>query len=294
MYSRSKYKDIDETSWMSIRNPVATIKYDGANFFMPVSSDGSLSFISRRPSVKGGYPDRTLQLPQLTDKKYPELAGHVYNVELIHTGFNKANVESHRIVSGILNSLPARSIDTQNKIGPVRAVLHNVINPDFPTYKDKMDHLKRVESFVGKPDLIYAAKTYSNPSDIHSLIRSTKAGGQEGVIITSLTEPEDVNVRYKVKHKEHYNLKITDIIQEIDKDGNPKQSMGAVVVCDASGRQVAKVGSGFSRNERIDAWNNPKDWIGRLIQVETMGLAHKMLRMPIYNGDADGDIDTVE
>jgi hypothetical protein len=172
--------------------------------------------------------------------------------------------------------------------------MHNVINPDFSTYKEKMDHLKKVESIFGKPDLIYAAKTYNTPAEIHALIQSTKARNQEGVIITSLTDPESVNIRYKVKHKKLYNLKITDIIQEVDKHGNTKDSMGAVAVIDASGRQVARVGSGFSRNERIDAWKNPKSWIGRLIQVETMGLAHKMLRMPIYNGDADGDIDLVE
>lgn len=293
MFQRAKYKEVYDSSWMDLPNPAATLKYDGGHYYVPVSADGSLSFISRRPSVKGGYPDRTAQLPHLTDRKFPELAGQVFSSELIHTGFNKAAPESHRQVSGILNSLPGRSIDTQQRTGPVRAVLLDVINPDIATYGDKISHLKKVEAILGKPDLIYSVTPVTTIAGIHDLIRSTKAQGREGVIITSMTAHESANPRLKVKHKLLYNLRVVRIIQEVDINGNPKESMGALEVVDASGRVVGKVGTGFSRLQRIDAWINPDKWIGELIQVETMGLAKDMLRMPVYNGDPDGDIDLV-
>lgn len=294
MYTRAKYKDSNDLTWTAIRDPVGTIKYDGANFWMPVSEDGSLSFISRRPSVKGGFPNRTPALPHLTTTKHPEFAGHIYNVELIHTGFDKNNVDSHRTVSGILNSLPERAINTQKVLGPIRAVIHNVINPEFGTYKDKLEHLKHVEERIGKPDLIYSPPTFTGHSAISDLINSTRQRKQEGVIITSLSTPESHNPRVKIKHKITYNLRVSRILQEFDKNGSPKESMGSLEVVDATGRVVANVGSGFSRAQRLDAWNNKEEWLGKLIQVETMGLARNLLRMPIYNGDADGDLDTVE
>lgn len=296
MYDRAKYKDHTEESkhdWRTLSDPVATLKYDGANYWMPVAEDGSLSFISRRESVKGGFPNRTLSLPHLTSKKLPQFAGHVYNVELIHTGDNKHNVESHRAVSGILNSLPERAQLTQLNMGPVRAVLHNVVNPVFETYKDKMAHLKEVEKAFGAPDLLWSAPLYEGHAAIQRLIDATKMRNQEGVIITSMSRPEHSNVRIKIKHKVLHNLRVSKILQEVDKDGNPKQSMGSVEVQDGTGRVVANVGSGFSRADREDAFKNPSAWLGRLIQVESMGLAKNLLRMPIYNGDADGDIDVV-
>jgi hypothetical protein len=296
MFPRHKYKEVpaaDPSSWAHVKDPAGTIKYDGANFWMNVSGDGSLSFISRRPSVKGGYPDRTASLPHITDKKYPEFAGHVYNVELIHTGFNKSNPESHRAVSGILNSLPARAISTQQATGPVRVVLHNTLNPSFPTYREKLLHMKRVEEVIGKPDMLFVAEPHVTPASIKELIQRTKARGQEGVIITSLSEHEDDNLRLKIKHKLLLNLRITNIIQEVDKDGNLKNSMGAVEVSDSTGKPVGKVGTGFSRNQRTEAWEHPELWMGRVIQVSSMGIAAKALGMPVFNGDADGDVDEV-
>jgi hypothetical protein len=293
MFERAKYKDVDGSNWLTLKDPVATKKYDGANFWATLSEDGSLSFISRRESVHGGYPDRTSQLPQLTDKKYPSLAGHVYNVELIHTGFDKNTPEDHRLVSGILNSLKPRAIETQEKTGPVRAVIHNVVNPTFNTYAEKLVHIKGVEKLMGKPDLIFAAPHVTGHSNIHALIQHTKDTDQEGVIITSLTKPEAENTRFKIKHKKMFNLRVVKIIQEIDKDGNPKPSMGALEVVDASGRAMARVGTGFNRRERIDAFEHPENWLQKLIQVESMGLAKDSLRMPVYNGDADGELDLV-
>jgi hypothetical protein len=293
MYSRAKYKDIDYNEWLHLKDPVGTLKYDGASFFIPVSSDGSLSFLSRRPSVKGGFPDRTESLPHLTAKKLPEYAGNVYNVELIHTGKSKDAVESHRVVSGILNSLPARAINTQLQIGPVRAVLHNVINPEFSTYKEKLLHMKQLEKDFGNPEILFVATPHITRKDIHKLIERTKSSNQEGVVVTSLTTPEYENIRYKIKHKITHNLRVIDIVQEIDKDGNPKQSMGALICADSKGNPVAKVGTGFTRNQRIDAWTNPTNWLGKGIQVESMGFSVNALRSPVYNGDADGDIDTL-
>ena len=291
MYERHKYKEVS-TSFLPEPDHVATLKRDGANYFVPVAEDGSLAFISRRESVRGGYPDRTASLPHLTAKKLPQYAGNVYNVELIHTGHTKNFPESHRQLSGILNSLPERAKATQAALGPIRAVLHNVINPDLGTYSEKRKHMEEVVAALDIPEVFFLDEAHTGPA-IRDLIESTRRHGREGVIITSLTRPESDNPRLKIKHKLHHNLRISKIIQEVDKNGNLKNSMGAAEVSDASGKVVGTVGTGWSRADRLSAFQRPSEWVGRLIQVESMGLALNKLRSPVYNGDADGDIDLV-
>lgn len=295
MYERAKYLDPGKADWTALLNPVATKKWDGAHFFLRVEGDGSLRYFSRRQSVQGHFPERTEQLPQLTQNKLPHLAGNVYSVELVHTGPKRTESESHTRVSGILNSLPAKSIADQQEHGPIRAVLLDVINPPLPTYRDKLLHLKEMEKSFGKPDLLFAPDPKITKKDIVKLIDDTRKRGQEGVIVTCLDTPETSNKRIKIKHRNTFNLKVSRVLQEFDKDGKPKQSMGAVMVVDRSGREVAAVGSGFSRAQREEAWRNPSSWVGRLIQVETTGLAKEggRLRHPVYNGDADGSLDYV-
>jgi hypothetical protein len=296
MYARQKYVEQAAQAWQQIKDPVATKKYDGSHFFMEVQSDGSLKFYSRRMSVKGHYPERSSQLPHLTDKKLPHLAGHVYSVELIHTGKSKENKESHPAASGILNSLPQRAIETQKETGPIRAVLLDVINPPLPTYGDKIKHMEQVEKEFGKPEVLFVPKYEKTKAGIAKLLEQTKREGREGIIATSLTVPEPINPRTKIKHFDTYNLQISKILQEYDIHGNPKESMGAVECIDRSGRVVATVGTGWSREQRIDAWRNPRKWIGNLIQVKTMGWGSVggKLRMPVYNGEPDGELDLIQ
>lgn len=293
MFPRAKYKDPTELHWSAVPDPVATIKYDGANFFMVFDAEGSPRFISRRPSVKGGFPDRTKSLPHLAGGKVPELAGHVFNVELIHTGLTKSAPESHREVSGILNSLPPRAIATQAAKGPVRAVMHNVLNPEFTTYKDKLLYMKKAEGLLGKPELIFVAEPHLASEGVARLISSTEHTGREGVIVTSLSAHESVNPRVKIKHRTTHNVTVSAVNQEIDISGKPKNSAGSLEIKDATGAVVGNVGSGFSRALREEIWAKPEEWVGRIIQVRSRGIAARRLQEPVYNGDADGEVDRI-
>jgi len=286
MFQRAKYVEPRKLLWQDIPNPAATIKYDGGHYYLSVQSDGSLKYYSRRESVKGGFPERSAQIPHLSNVKLPQYAGHVYSVELIHTGKDKNNKESHPAVSGILNSLLPRSIETQLNTGPVRAVLLDVINPPLPTYKEKIAHLKEVEKAFGKPALMFVPEIATTKPEIIKLIERTKAEGREGIIVTSLTKPESINPRIKIKHFDTYNLRVVRIIQEEDTHGNLKPSMGAMDCVDSSGRVVCTVGTGFSKELREEIWRNQFKWIGKLIQVKTMGLGSVggKLRAPVFNG----------
>lgn len=294
MYPRPIYKDKALDLSTLTDNHVATLKKDGASFFVNINPDGTLTYISRRPSVKGGFPDRTASLPHLSDLKLSPYASTVLNVELHHTGPTPHAVESSRQVAGILNSLPPRAIATQEAIGPVRAALINVVSPVLKTYREKLNYMKQIEEAAGKPDLFFVPEAHVGKEAIEALIKSTKAQGREGVIVTHLDTPEDVNVRHKFVHKVHYNLYISAIHQAQDIYGKPKEEAGAFDLTDATGKYVGRVGTGLSRAQRIEAHFHPELYIGRLIKVTSRGKDKDALRQPVYDGDADGDPDTVQ
>jgi hypothetical protein len=93
-----------------------------------------------------------------------------------------------------------------------------------------------------------------------------------------------------------YNLRVKGMQQEVDIKGNKKDSMGALVLEDATGREVGKCGTGFTKEEREDFWKNPSMVLGKLIQVKTKGLVKEegYIRAGVYNGFSDGEIDKVE
>ena len=292
MFSRANYKE--DSSWSNIPDTAASVKHDGANYFMVFDRQGSPSFFSRRPSVKGGFPNRTSQLPHLTSKPLPQFANQVINIELIHTGHSSQGKEDHPRLSGILNSLPEKSIKSQEEHGPVRAVMIDVIHPKINTYGEKLEHMKKIEEAFGKPELLKSVSVKIGSKGINDLIDSTRNTGKEGVIITSLTEPETSNTRIKVKHTNTYNLKVKRVNQEYDILGNPKDSAGSLTVVDSSGKEVADVGSGFSKEQRKEIWNNPDNWVGREIQVKGRTPSRNRIIAPVYNGDSDGSLDMIK
>jgi hypothetical protein len=290
MFTRAKYKQGQD--WTSLENPAASVKLDGGHYFLAIDNHGEAKFISRRKGVKGNYPERQASLPHLSGPYPEDFRGNVFSVELIHTGHHPGP-ESHPQASGILNSLPDRAMATQVATGPIRAVLLDVIHPALPTYGQKISYLKSLETQYNKPNVLYAIPVETNPSRIADLIDSTRSEGREGVIITSMTAPETNNPRIKIKHCQTYNLVVTGITQEVGQDTRPKESAGALIVSDSTGREVASVGTGLSHDLRKEIWKNKPAWIGKLIQVKTFGLKVNRLASPVFNGDADGEVDTI-
>ncbi len=291
---RHKYKEIYHyEDLLKIPDPVGSKKWDGAAFWIVFDKNGKPHFISRRPSVTGEPIERTAQLPHVADVELPEFANHVFYSELVHTGKSLEDNEKHNVLSGILNSSLPKSLEAQKQLGPIRVILTDMKHPEKQTYREKRETLERLKNAWNKPGLVETADWKEGPKAIVDLLDLTRRKKNEGIIITSDSIPEHLNTRYKVKHTNTYNLKVTGIQQEIDKHGNPKESMGGLHLADASGKEVATVGTGFSREERLHAWKNPHDWIGKLIQVKAMPPTARRLRAPVYNGEADGEWDTL-
>jgi hypothetical protein len=291
MHSRAKYNDTFKKG-SDDKPKLSSLKYDGASYFLCYDHYGIPTFVSRRPSVTGAVIEKADRVPHLA-KTLPSQAGKVYNVELIHTGHDPYALESHARVSGLLNSLPERSIREQSQDGPIRAVVFDMIEPRVSTFNDKLPHIQGLISDFGDTNLMFHPEYAHGVEGMNALIEKSKKEGREGVITLDPTAPEAKNPRVKLKHKNHYNLKVKAILQEKDISGKPKPSAGALLLEDATGREVGKVGTGFDRRTREDIFKHPNAWLNKLIQVEAMTPTGTKLRQPVYNGDADGELDTV-
>lgn len=292
MFQRAKYHD-DLEKIRNTEERVTSLKYDGANYFLAYDKNGVPTFTSRRLSVTGDPIEKANRVPHLA-KVLPSQAGKVYNVELIHTGHDPRAPESHSRVSGLLNALPERSTREQATDGPIRAVVFDVVHPKLGSYKDKIEQMAGLQSDFGNRDLLFHPTFEYGEDGMERLIAQSKKEGREGIITLDLSGDEQKNPRIKLVHKKHYNLKVRGIIQERDIHGNLKPSAGALQLEDASGNDVGKVGTGFDRATRIDIHENPNAWLNKIIQVKAMKpTASKKLRQPVYNGDADGELDIV-
>lgn len=291
MNERHRYVE-DPNRILKMKNPAATIKYDGANFFLKYDTSGVPSFVSRKLSVSGGVIDRTEKVPHLA-KVLPSQAGKTFNVELIHTGLNPAAKESPSRLSGMLNSLAPKAVATQAVEGPVRAAIFDVIDPNVTSFLDKRKQILDLQRDFGDEALVFAPELHVGHDAVQALISSTKKDKREGIIAVDLSAEESKNPRVKVKHKNSYNLKVVGILREYDKNGMPKESAGAVRVQDATGRDLGNVGIGFTKETRKDIWDNQGLWMNKLIKVQAMDSTASKLRHAVYDGDADGSCDVV-
>lgn len=293
---RHKYKDVtdQDVEELGVENPVGSVKYDGANYFLHLDRQGRPSYLSRKLSVRGEPIIRTDRVPHLADFELGPRGPRTYNLELYHSGKELGGPQKHSVATGILNSLPPKAIARQEELGPLRAAVFDVMDESIPTYADKLEAIQRLVERVGKPDVFHTVETAEGIPAIRALDRRTQEEGLEGLIVTSLTTPESENIRYKTKHYGTHNLLVSGVTQEHDKDGKPKDAAGALIVVDATGREVANVGTGLSRALREEIWANQDDWINKkLIQVKGYPTTKHRIRSPVYNGEGDGDLDTL-
>lgn len=121
--------------------------------------------------------------------------------------------------------------------------------------------------------------------EVEPIVNKIWARGGEGVMLNTvegLYEIKRSSNLLKVKHTEEHVLKVIDVQEGT---GKFEGMMGALIV-DYNGVRLG-VGSGFTDAERKRIWNNPSDYIGKNIEIDTFGestnaLGEKSLNCPIF------------
>lgn len=124
-----------------------------------------------------------------------------------------------------------------------------------------------------------------NMDEVDPIVNEIWQRHGEGVMLNTvegLYEIKRSNNLLKVKHTEEYTLKVIDVQEGT---GKFEDSLGALIV-DYNGTRLG-VGSGFTDQQRHSIWDNPQDYIGKYIEIDTFGEStnvsgDKSLNCPIF------------
>jgi len=257
----------------------------------------TVSYISRRQSVDGGPIVRSEVLPHISFWTLPdelkELLGTLFRVELWHPkGVN--------ILSGMLNSLPENGLQAQNEHGHIRAMffdiegiitpIKKIFIPSSSPYISRANTLKELVKFLNGGHIGYPRSryTYSIPdrvignttriSEFYNKVIEDPMPLGEGVVIKPISGVSRTPW-LKVKRTHEFDLEVKDVLEGTGKYEN---SMGKLVLADRTGHIVAKVGTGFSDEEREAYWNNRSNIPGTIVTIKAQDIAKEALRAPVF------------
>ena len=110
--------------------------------------------------------------------------------------------------------------------------------------------------------------------------------GYEGIVVRHIDNEyvrrrSPLLMKFKPKKDDFYE--IIDYKEEIDKDGNPKGRLGALV-CRGSDETVFSVGSGLTDDDRRDLWDTREALAGKLchVQYQHLTAGKGVPRFPVF------------
>jgi hypothetical protein len=273
IHSKPKYKVIKEADYEN-ENKVLQPKVDGAHSIFALNSTGSNDIYSYRNRKKTGEPiEHTDQVPHLRDLDIPKsLSGTVLRGELYGRSGKKPMPAEQ--VGGILNSGVDKSLEKQRKYGPLLPYIFDIVKfkgqdvSDAP-YSVKYDMLKTVESAV--PDL-KVADTAFTAAQKRKLVTSIREGRhpdtKEGVVEWDLNKATGSPA--KLKFRDTHEVFVRGVFPAVDKAGNEKSEAGGFSFSwTPKGKVVGTVGTGFSREKRIDMLKHLENYIGDVARVKS-------------------------
>jgi ATP-dependent DNA ligase len=122
-------------------------------------------------------------------------------------------------------------------------------------------------------------------ADIEYILQESVSHGYEGIILRhphALYAEKRVTtmMKWKPRHSDYYE--IIGVQEEISIHGEPKGSLGALIVADDDSR-IFNVGTGFTKDQRSQLWQDQEAIIGRLVHVKYQALSDgKIPRFPVF------------
>jgi len=106
--------------------------------------------------------------------------------------------------------------------------------------------------------------------------------GYEGIIIRNpagLYKRSRSTDIMKLKPRNELDALVVELIEEVDKNGNPKGALGAIVCKHPGIKKEFAVGTGFTREQRIDYWAQPERILGKTVEINYQSLTEESIKM---------------
>ena len=261
------------------RNYILTKKLDGVNLTCFKRGE-SIAFFTRQGKQVDGLTDLTEQ--------YKELPDGVYFGEALYSNEDEAKdrKELYRLSTGELNSKrenkkishwifdyqTLEEWDSEKFITPYSNTI-NTLENIFS--KNKLKNIKMVP-------FIYQG---TGKEIAFELLKKAKKDGWEGLVLrysSSVYQKKRSSDFVKLKPFTEVDLRITGF-----KEFKHPNQLGAFICEDDEHTIKCSVGSGFSKEQRYDFWKRKNEFLGKIVEVQTMEITEnksgqKSLRFPVF------------
>lgn len=263
---KPKYKLIDDVEFNNPRQ-IFSSKIDGAHNLMVLDPGKHPRLFSYRDPAraKSGLIEHTHKLEDLYRTKVPkDVKKMIVRGEIWGKDKKGAPLELHQI-GGILNSSVMKSRSKQQELGSLKMSPFDVYNMDggalASSFKGRIAILQDLVKKMPQLELPEFAYTEEQKRALYSSIKNKQHGQtHEGIIV----HEEGKKTPMKLKFRDEYPVYVRGIIEEIDKHGKPKGSMGSLEYSlSPDGEVIGRVGTGFSRSQREEIFKNKNKYIGK-------------------------------
>lgn len=261
------------------RNYILTKKLDGVNLTCFKRGE-SITFFTRQGKQVNGLTDLIEQ--------YKELPNGVYFGEALYSNEDEAKdrKELYRLSAGELNSKrenkkishwifdyqTLEEWDSEKFITPYSNTISTLENIFL---KNKLKNIKMVP-------FIYQGTGKEISFD---LLKKAKKDGWEGLVLrysSSVYQKKRSSDFVKLKPFVEVDLRITGF-----KEFKHPNQLGSFICEDDEHTIKCSVGSGFSKEQRYDFWKRKNEFLGKIVEVQTMEITEnksgqKSLRFPVF------------
>lgn len=261
------------------RNYILTKKLDGVNLTCFKRGE-SITFFTRQGKQVDGLLDSTEQ--------YKELPDGVYFGEALYSNEDEAKdrKELYRLSTGELNSKrenkkishwifdyqTLEEWDSEKFITPYSNTIRTLENIFS---NNKLKNIKMVP-------FIYQG---TGKEIAFELLKKAKKDGWEGLVLrysSSVYQKKRSSDFVKLKPFVEVDLRITGF-----KEFKHPNQLGSFICEDDEHTIKCSVGSGFSKEQRYDFWKRKNEFLGRIVEVQTMEITEnksgqKSLRFPVF------------
>jgi len=256
-------------------------KIDGAHGIVNIGPKGEVDVYSVRPSVKGTAIPHTERMGLFGVRVPPKFKGQSFRGEMYFTDL-KGRAVPFKDVSGLLNMLPAKSLETQRerKLSPRIALFDTVEGGERDARQQQVDAILSVlpQELFHRPA---GAKTLSEKRKLFRTIAKGKnPRTAEGVMAVM----PDGSVR-KIKNKEEITGYLTGTYPGAGKRKGTAGGLTFVTDREQKGAPEGRVGTGFTDRELQDIVARIEELKGSPMRLEHMGrFGTGKLRAPSFKG----------
>lgn len=236
------------------------------------------------------YPDGHCLLLSSEENEIVSVPHINYEIESKHLPPMELDGELyiHGVAHQSIHSIVSRKVEIHPNFECMQLHIFDIINGE-PQVQRQATLANIFEKMIGPSDYIKEVKcdlVKANSDNILEQMYSYYDDGYEGIIVRSpfgyYTRKRSIDImKFKPRKDDHYI--VVGYEEEISKDGEPKNALGALIL-KSDVNQIFKVGSGsfLTRENRRSLWERKEQLIGQIAHVKYQHLTEgRVPRFPV-------------